>query len=77
MSNVKERLLDVVSTLPEEMQEQVLDYAEFLERKQFAEAESDAPNAEDLDPEDDPILDFAGSVDCEPMADDIDDELYG
>ena len=57
MEDVRKRLLGTFDALPEHRRTKVLDFAEFLQRReQVVQAASASPR----DPEKDPLLEFAG-----------------
>lgn len=68
----KKVVLEALDKLPEERLEELIDFTEFILSK------TQSPRLETLlDPDKDPILELIGSVDVEPFADKIDDDLYG
>ena len=68
----KEKVLAALEELPEEKVKELLDFTESLLLREKAK------NSEStLDPDKDPILRLVGSLDEEPFADKIDEELYG
>lgn len=75
-SNVmKTQLLEELERLPDEQLKEVLDFVNSLLRKD--QQASKGESGEDLDPEQDPLLQFIGGVSHGALAKDIDDELYG
>ena len=68
----KEKVLAALEELPEEKVKELLDFTEsLLLGEKIKKSESK------LDPDKDPILRLIGSLDEEPFADKIDEELYG
>lgn len=70
--NIKPELLRVVDTLPSSRQVEVLDFARFLRQQVAASA-----SARELDPQQDPILQYIGGVSHGSLAGDLDRTLYG
>lgn len=71
---VKQQLLRMLDRLPEDRIQEVLDYVEFLLSKEERRPLSTPGPPE---PAQDPLLQLAGSLDTEPFARRIDEELYG
>lgn len=71
---VKQQLLRTLDRLPEDRLQEVLDYVEFLLSKEERHPRSASGPPE---PAQDPLLQLAGSLDAEPFAHQIDEELYG
>ena len=76
MPSTKERILAALDDLSAAKQAEVLDFVEFLRTRT-----KDVPpveNGEDeLNPEDNPLLDFVGGASHGGLAQNIDEELYG
>ena len=75
MRVLRQRLLAELEGLPENRAQEVLDFVRHL-RTREKKREVSAP-ARELDPEQDPILQFIGGVSCGSLARDIDKTLYG
>ena len=71
--NIKERLLATIEKIPEGKLGEVLDFMEFILEKELHKEE----NRLDLEPGNDPILEYIGGVTHGSLAKDIDSELYG
>ena len=71
--NIKERLLATIEKIPEGKLGEVLDFMEFILEKELHKEE----NRLDLEPGNDPILEYVGGVTHGSLAKDIDSELYG
>lgn len=75
-SNVmKTQLLEELERRPDEQLKEVLDFVNSLLRKDQQARKGES--GEDLDPEQDPLLQFIDGVSHGALAKDIDDELYG
>ncbi len=70
---LKERLYTTIEQIPESKLGEVLDFMEFLLKKE----RHSTKKRFDLDPLRDPILEFIGGVSHGSLAKDIDNELYG
>ena len=71
---LRQALLVEVEKLPEDRLREVLDFVRYLIFKSTYQI----PKMEKpLDPQQNPLLKLIGSVDVEPFADNIDEELYG
>jgi len=70
---LKERLYTTIEQIPESKLGEVLDFMEFLLKKERHSTQKRF----DLDPLRDPILEFIGGVSHGSLAKDIDNELYG
>ena len=70
---LKERLYTAIEKIPESKLGEVLDFMEFLLKKE----RNSTQKRFDLDPLRDPILEFIGGVSHGSLAKDIDNELYG
>jgi len=70
---LKKRLHTTIEQIPESKLGEVLDFMEFLLRKE----RHSTKKTFDLDPLRDPILEFIGGVSHGSLAKDIDNELYG
>lgn len=70
---IKERLYTTIEEIPESKLGEVLDFMEFLLKKDRHSTQKRF----DLDPLGDPILEFIGGVSHGSLAKDIDNELYG
>ncbi len=78
MSDTETKILEALDALSEEQRREVLDFVEFLKsRVPVSEEEPSGDGAQELNPEDDPILDAIGSVSHGSLAQDIDEDLYG
>lgn len=71
--NIKEKLLRTIEEIPESKLGEVLDFLEFLLEKDRHKEE----RRFDLEPGNDPILEYIGGVAHGSLAEDIDSELYG
>ena len=69
---IKEKVLAALEELPEEKVKELLNFIESL-----LLSEKVKKSVPKLDPAKDPILKLIGSIDVEPFADRIDEELYG
>ena len=70
---IKDRLLKTLEELPERSLEELLAFTEFLlERERYKTGKG-----LDLDPRQDPILEYIGGVSHGSLAKEIDRELYG
>jgi hypothetical protein len=74
-SGTKEQLIADIARLPEEQLREVLDFVGYLLTK--AQPTGEAMPVKELDPTQDPILRFVGSISHGSLARDIDNELYG
>ena len=70
---IKQRLLTTIEEIPESKLGEVLDFMEFLLKKERNQKKEKL----DLEPGKDPILEFIGGVSYGSLAKDIDSELYG
>jgi len=70
---LKERLYTAIEKIPVSKLGEVLDFMEFLLKKE----RNSTQKRFDLDPLRDPILEFIGGVSHGSLAKDIDNELYG
>ena len=70
---IKDRLYTTIEEIPESKLGEVLDFIEFLLKKE----RHNTKKRFDLDPLGDPILEFIGGVSHGSLAKDIDNELYG
>ena len=70
---IKQRLLTTIEEIPESKLGEVLDFMEFLLKKQRDQKKEKL----DLESGKDPILEFIGGVSHGSLAKDIDSELYG
>lgn len=70
---IKERLYTTIEEIPESKLGEVLDFMEFLLKKDRHSTQKRF----DLDPLGDSILEFIGGVSHGSLAKDIDNELYG
>ena len=78
MPNTKEQIRVALDRLPEEKHEEVLDFIEFLQQRLDAASEEPSENGqENLDPSENPLRDFIGSVSHGSLAQNIDEDLYG
>jgi hypothetical protein len=78
MPNTKEQIRVALDRLPEEKHEEVLDFIEFLEHRIDASDDEASENGrEELDPSENPLRDFIGSVSHGSLAQNIDEDLYG
>ena len=68
----REKLLSALEELTEEKVRELIDFTESLVLRERIEKSESM-----LDPDKDPILRLIGSLDVEPFADKIDEELYG
>jgi len=73
VKELKERLYTTIEQIPESKLGEVLDFMEFLLKKE----RHSTKKTFDLDPLRDPILEFIGGVSHGSLAKDIDNELYG
>lgn len=71
--NIRERLRAAIEEVPEGKLAEVLDFMEFIVKKERQTKERKI----DLDPGKDPILSYIGGVSHGSLAKDIDGELYG
>ncbi len=69
---IKQRLLTTIEEIPESKLGEVLDFIEFLLKKERNRKKGNL----DLEPGKDPILEFIGGVSHGSLAKDIDNELY-
>ena len=76
MERIQDKIAAAVEALPEDKQEEVLDFAEFL-RERLEPRTGDGAPPETLDPADNPLRDLIGSVDHDLGSDQIDNLLYG
>jgi hypothetical protein len=76
MERIQDKIAAAVEALPEDKQEEVLDFAEFL-RERLEPPTGDGAPPETLDPADNPLRDLIGSVSHGSLAQNIDEELYG
>jgi hypothetical protein len=70
---IKQRLLTTIEEIPESKLGEILDFMEFLLKKERNQKKEKL----DLEPGKDPILEFIGGVSHGSLAKDIDSELYG
>lgn len=72
MNKITKKISTIIEQLSEEEAQEVLELAEYLSFKKKIEKQN-----KKLDFENDPILNLIGLADCEPFAEDIDEQLYG
>lgn len=72
MNKITKRLSTIIEQLSEEEAKEILDLAEYLLFKKKIEKQD-----KKLDFENNPILNLIGLADCEPFAENIDEQLYG
>ncbi len=70
---IRQRLFTTIEEIPESKLGEVLDFMEFLLKKERDKKKRKL----DLEPGKDPILEFIGGVSHGSLAKDIDSELYG
>ena len=70
---IKDRLITVIEEIPETKLEELLDFMEFLLERDRHKKEQKT----DLEPGNDPILEYIGCVSHGSLAKGIDSELYG
>ena len=78
---IKEKIIKDIDRLPESSLKEIMDFVNFLlsknDDKKKNKTKDKIRNHKKLDPSKDPLLKFIGSIDVEPFAHNIDNELYG
>jgi hypothetical protein len=74
---IKQEILSEIEKLPEQKLPEVLDFVSFLLFKEGSHASPLPKQTTELNPQDNPLLQFIGAVSHGALAQDIDEELYG
>jgi hypothetical protein len=74
---IKQKIISEMENLPEQKLQEVLDFVSFLLFKEINHIPSSQKFISKLNPQDNPLLKFIGSISHGSLAQNIDEELYG